>query len=200
MTITSRDKRALMLLGGALAIFAVIYFGSEGDAAAPAVVEVAGNVPASELRLAQVRRLVAQVPGKERQLKALTAEIGEWEKGILRPETAQQAQAELLKVLRRIGSSQTPPLEFRSEEIGQIRPVGKEKNYGEVVVSVQFVCAVEQLVNLLSDLTAQPEAIATEELRVIAGSPKDKNLTVRLTVAGLVPHQLVPERKGLAAF
>jgi hypothetical protein len=199
MTISSRDKRALILLAVAVVLVTVYSLSQPADGA-PKVISVSGSAAAAEQRLAQLRRLGAQVPAREQQAKALAAELESREKAVLRPETAQQAQAELLKIMRRLGSSQTPPLEFRSEEIGLVRPVGKDKNYGEVLVSVSLKCPVEQLVNLLADLTAQPEAIATEELRIAAGNPKDKNLTVRLTVSGLVPHRLVPEQKGLAAF
>ncbi|MCW5981454.1 MAG: hypothetical protein KIT09_25435 [Bryobacteraceae bacterium] len=200
MTISSRDKRALIALAAAAVVFLAITFWPGGSGAAPEVVAATENAAAVEQRLTQTRRLAALVPAREEQLKVLAAELETWEQTLIRTETAQQAQAEVLKILRRIGNAQTPPLEFRSEEIGQVRPVGKDKNYGEVLVAVSFTCAIEQLVNLLADLTAQPEAVGTEDLRVNAGNPKDKLLNVRLTVAGMVPHQLVPERKGLTSF
>jgi hypothetical protein len=84
-----------------------------------------------------------------------------------------------------LAKAQTPPLEFRSEEIGQVRPLGDDKNYGEAVVSISLNCAIEQLVNLLADITAQPEAIATGD-PAHGGNQKEKTLSVRLTVAGMV--------------
>ena len=54
--------------------------------------------------------------------------------------------------------------------------------------------------NLLADLTHQPELIATNDLRISSANEKQKTLTVRLAVSGLVPKRLVPEKKGLGSF
>jgi len=51
-------------------------------------------------------------------------------------------------------------------------------------------------VNLLADLTAQPELVAPADLRISAGDRRRKTMQVRLTVAGVVPRALVPEKKG----
>ena len=68
------------------------------------------------------------------------------------------------------------------------------------MVSVSFSCQIEQLLNLMADLTRQPEAISTRELRIIMGDPKEKLINARVTFAGLVPRRLVPEKKGAAAL
>jgi nitrate/nitrite-specific signal transduction histidine kinase len=199
MTVSSRDQRALIVLAVVAVIFLIVWLLPE-DGGQAEVVKASGSIPAAEQRLARVRQLAAQVPAKEKELERLSAELAEWENGLIRTETAQQAQAELLQILRRLGNAQAPPLEFRAVEIGQVRPLGKGKNYGEALVSISFTCAIEQLVNLLADLTAGPEAIATEEIRISTGNQEQKTLSVRLTVAALVPHELVPERRGLATF
>ena len=199
MTISERDRRALIALAVAAVICLIIYFLPE-DGGQMEVVEVAGSIPDAEQRLERVRQLAAQTPEKQKELERLSAELTEWEEGLIQSETAQQAQAEMLQILRRLGNSQEPSLEFGAVEIGQVRPLGGGKNYGEVLVSAAFTCAIEQLVNLLADLTAQPEAIATEEIRISGRNEKDKTLSVRLTLAGVVPRDLVPERKGLAGL
>ena len=48
--------------------------------------------------------------------------------------------------------------------------------------------------NFLAALAARPELIATRDLRVLAGDPKQKTLNVRITVAGLVPKSLAPKK------
>jgi hypothetical protein len=69
-----------------------------------------------------------------------------------------------------------------------------------VAVSVSFDCRVEQLVNLLADITAQKELIATSEIRIGNAHPKEKVMPVRLTVSGVVPRKLIPDRKGVTLF
>ena len=61
-------------------------------------------------------------------------------------------------------------------------------------------CRIDELVNLLAALSAQPEIIATDEIRCTAANPKSKLMPVRLTMSGLVPRRLVPEKKGIPAL
>jgi hypothetical protein len=197
MTLGPRDRRALIALGVAVALSAGVYLwypSGSATAAAPAV----DSIPVAEKRLAKLQQVAASAPGKQKTLDQVMAELRRREKGLLDAETAAQAQALLLQMLRRLSRSQAPPLEIRSVEIGPVYPLGAD--YGEALVSVSFDCRVEQMVNLLADLTAQPELLATHEIRVNAGDPKQKTLGVRLTVSGAVAKRLVPERKGLAAF
>ena len=63
-----------------------------------------------------------------------------------------------------------------------------------------FTCHVEELVNLLADLTNRPEAIAIDEAHISAVDAKQKTISVRLVVSGVVPRRLVPEKKGGAAL
>ena len=80
------------------------------------------------------------------------------------------------------GSNQVPPLDFGSVEIGQLRPLGDSKVYGEALVSVSFDCSIEQLVNTLADMTAEEEIVVTEEdphhapagRRQVAAGPADR--------------------------
>lgn len=89
-------------------------------------------------------------------------------------------------------------IEVRGGEFPELRPLGAD--YGVASVSVNFECHIEDLVNFLADLTKESELLATDEVRVAAANPKDKTVSVRLTLAGVVPRSLVPVKKGLAAF
>ncbi|MCP5119770.1 MAG: hypothetical protein GY953_53915 [bacterium] len=199
MNLSDRDKRALAILSVALVVILAVRFWPT-SAAAPAVVGGAESIPAMEQRLTNVRRLAAQVPGKQRQLDQLEAELARWEGELIRTETAQQAQAEVLQILERLGSTLAPPVEFRNVQLGQVRRLGDSEFYGQVLVTVSFECAIEQLVNLVADLTRQPQAVATEEIRITTRNDENKGLNVNLTVAGLVPAALAPKRTGLRSF
>jgi len=62
------------------------------------------------------------------------------------------------------------------------------------VVSVQIDCRIDQLVNILAALPAQPELVSTSDLRVTSSNAKEKTVGVRLTLSGVVPRRLVPEK------
>jgi type II secretion system (T2SS) protein M len=196
VTLTSRDKRALIglgVVGGLMIVYAIV--SSSGDVVAvatPATPEIA------EKRLARARQLAAIAPHRDEILRQVSRELADREKGLLQADTAAQAQAQLLQIMRRLLKAQAPPVELKSVEIGQPRPFGED--YGEVSVGIVFDCRIEQLVNLLSDITAQPEVIATSELRIGQAAAKEKLLPVRLIVTGLVERRLIPQKKGLSAF
>lgn len=190
-----REKKAVMALGAALAISAVVLiyeFWPAGSAAPQAA--STQSVPQMEQRLARAREIAATVPGKQEILKKVAADLETREKALIRAETAQQAQAQVITILRGLGAAEAPAIEIRATELGAIAPFGDD--YGSVNVSIQVECRIEQLLNFLAALAARPELIATRDLRVTAGNPKEKTLNVRLTVAGIVPKNLVPQKKG----
>jgi hypothetical protein len=194
--LTQREKRSLILLGGVLIVVAILVW--DTDEQAPAVVQRIEDIPSAEKRLARLRQLAASVPAKQEIFAKVHSELTEREKGLIPAETAPQAQAQLLQILRRVARAQNPPIDLRNTEMGQIKPF--RDNYGEVALSANFECGIEQLVNMLSDLTAQKELIGTSDLRIGAANPKGKTIPVRLTVSGLVRRDLLPTKNGASAF
>ena len=192
-----RNRRALIALGILAPLILGYYVFSSDDSPAP-IVEAVDNIPSAEKRLARLREIAATVPGKEQILSQVRKELAEREKGLIQADTPAQAQAQLLQILRKIAKAQTPPVDLRSTEVGQAKAFGKD--YGEVAVSANFDCGIEQLLNMLSDITSQPEAMGTSELRVAAANPKQKTMPVRLTVSALVRRGIVPEAKGAGAL
>jgi hypothetical protein len=191
-----REKRALILLGILAPLILGWYFSSPDETTT--IVGAVQNIPAAEKRLARLRLLSAAVPGKEIVLGQVQKELAEREKGLIQADTAAQAQAQLLQIVRRIGRALPAPLDLRSTEIGQVKPFGDR--YGEVMVAISFDARIEQLVNLLAELTKQKEMIGTTELRIGAASVKEKIMPVRMTLSGLVKRELVPDKKGAATF
>jgi hypothetical protein len=194
MTLQRCERRALAALAAAVALILILRF-SLSDPDKPSVEAAPDSISRAESRLSKVRKRAATLPAREQALQVLRAELATREKGVIQADTLAQAQAQLVQIVRRLTSAQTPPIEVRSVEIGQARPLGEQ--YGEIWVPISFECRIEQLVNLLADMTAQPELIATSELRVSAANQKDKTITVRLIVSGVVPRKLVPEKRGL---
>ncbi|MGA2877342.1 MAG: type II secretion system protein GspM [Bryobacteraceae bacterium] len=203
MTLTDRDRRALVILGGALVVGGLFYWysnsspSSSGSGSAKISAPV-DSVDRTQKRLAMLRRQAATLPGKEAVMKQVSLELAEREKGLIPGDTAEQAQAQLLQIIKRVAQQQGSPLELGQVELGRPRPFGTA--YGQVSVSVTVTCRIDELVNFLAALSAQPELAATEEIRFGTSNPKQKTMPVRLTVSGLVALRLVPVRKGLAEF
>lgn len=196
MKLDKRDQRALLLLAPTVAVILVMKFctGGSGPQVAEANVD---SVAVAEKKLARYRQLAATVPGKEALLKQASSEVAIKETGLIPADTAQQAQAQLLQVIRALGK--TEGIDARGGEFGPVRPLGAD--YGEVSVAVAFECGIEQLVNFLAALTSEKQLLATSEMRIASANPKQKTVSVRLSVSGVVPRKLVPEQqKGSSPF
>jgi hypothetical protein len=208
MTISDRDRRALIILGVALAAGGLLYWysnsssspspGLVGAAAGSKISAPVDSIDRSEKRLAMLRRQAATLPGKQARLRQVSLELAEREKGLIPGDTAEQAQAQLLQIVKRVAQQQVPPLEVGQVELGRPRTFGSA--YGQVSLSITVTCRIEELVNFLTALSAQPELTGTEEIRFGTSHPKLKTMPIRLTISGLVARRLVPERKGLTEF
>ncbi len=193
--LNDRERRAL-LLGAPVVLMILIYWWSTRtpDTTDNAAASAITSIPAAERRLQRVQQLAATVPGKDEVLQLVRAELAARERNLIQADTAAQAQAQLLQIIRQVGKTPGTNIDFRSTEIGQVRAYGTD--YAEVAISVTFEAGIEQLVNFLSDLTARKELIGTTDLRVGAANPKQKTLPVRLTISALVRKELMPEKKA----
>ena len=183
MTVTPRDRRFLAWGGVSVLLYVVMQIWSSSSSSAPVVVSSNDSVDSAEKRLARLRDLAATVPGKEAALKAVQAEVAKREAGLIQAPTAAQARAQLLQILERLCAAEMPPIHITSNELGGISPLGSD--YGSIDVAVQIQCSIEQLVNLLAAIAAQPELISITDLRVTSSNnPKEKIVGVRLAVSG----------------
>jgi hypothetical protein len=196
MNLSPGFRRALAwtLVSG---VISVIWSYWQSSSSSTVAVAAASSVEMTEKHLAKLREAAATVPQKQEILKQVAGDLAVREKGILTADTAQQAQAQIVQILRKLGHDENPQVEIRAQEYGPVRPLGDI--YGEVLVSVQVECGIDQLVNMLVGLAARPELIASDELRVTSANPKNKTIGVHLTVSGVVPRKLVPGKKGPGA-
>lgn len=194
--LSEREKRLLLFLAiAAVFLIPAIWYNYSSDSSTGVVeANTATSLADAQKRLDTMRKIAAQAPGREEALKKLRDQLAIREKKILVDNTAAQAGAQLMQVLRRVGKTQVPPLDIRGGEFVTVRPFGND--YGVTPVTVTFECRVDQLLNFITDLSLQPELTAVEELRLYAANPKEKTMNVRLTVAAVVPRKLVPEKKG----
>jgi hypothetical protein len=191
MTTGTLDRRTVIVLAAGVALVLVLRFVVMADKQ-PTVVAATESIPLAEKRLAHLRELAATVPGKEKTAATTAAELAAREKGMILADTAAQAQAQLLEIIRRTGKAEG--IDVRGAEEMKVRELSGD--YGEVVVAVSFACRIDQFVNFLASLANRPELLATNDIRVSANNPKDKTLMVRLALSGVVPRKLAPEKKG----
>lgn len=192
MKLDPRHRRWLPVLGGLLVLGLVIRFWPESSTPTNVVVPTADTIALAERRLAKLRETAATVPAREEILKKAAAELATREKGLLTADTAAQAQAQLIQIIRELGRAESPMVEIRNTEGFGIRPFGDA--YGEATVAVQIECRIDQLVNILAGLSARKELVSTSDMRINATNAKEKTINVHLTVAGVVPRKLVPEK------
>lgn len=191
----SRKQLAILVLGLALLVVRIVTL-LRDNSPAP-VIASADSAPIAEHRLERLRQLAATVQGKETVLKQAQAELHTREAGILKADTAAQAGAQLLDVIRRVGMANG--IDVRgAEEVNRIKPLAND--YGEVSVAVNFTCAIEELVNFLAAIGDEPQILATNEINISGGNDKNKNVQVRLSLSGVVLKKLVPQKRGIAEF
>lgn len=196
MKLSERDRRALLLLG--CAVIGVLLYVLITDTPSESLSSASPQktIAVAERRLDRIRQTSAQVPGREEAYKRIADQLAQREKRVLTADTAAQAQAQLLTIVRRVAATQNPRVEIRNSEFGQVKAYGDF--YGEVPVSINMECGIEQLLNIITELTSQPELVSLQELRVYSANQKQKTTNVRMTVSAVVPKRLVPDKKGVA--
>ena len=198
MSTFTRDRKTILFVVAALLLVAVLarYGVFSGSGTAPAVAAV-DSVALAEKRLELLREKAAAAPGREQVLQKVKAELLEREKGIVLADTSEEARAHLLETLHATAGANG--FDARgANTLPQPKPLGKD--YGQVSVGQEFTCGIDQLVNFLAAIANQPEILATESIYIGARGDKNKTVQVRLTLSGVVPRKLVPEKKGLASF
>jgi hypothetical protein len=197
MTITPRDKKALLALAAAGLIYAILQFTGVTDPSVSTVAAArsADSVELAQQRAARLRQIAALVPAREAVMKQVSSDLADREKGMIRADTAAQAQAAVGEVAVRVGKANQ--IDVRGGDFPAPKTFGE---YGVVYTTVTFECHIEQLVNFLADLSHQPELVVPSDERITASQAKQKLVTVRMVLAGVVPKKLIPEKKGFGAF
>jgi hypothetical protein len=180
--LSDRERKLLIALVPALLITAFVYFWTEPSAGAAPIVDTAAAIEVAKLRLDRARAVAAVLPSRQDTQKKLGASLASAEKRFIVADTPAQSQAQLNQIFRRIARAQGPAVEVRSIDIGTIQP---SNEYAEILLNVNFDCQVEGLVNLLTDLSSQPEALGWRDLRISIADSKQKRLAVSMTFIGL---------------
>lgn len=192
MDISPRERRMLSWLVVSFLVSGPIYFWLSSGSGGTEVVGPSDSAALAERKLAKLRDTGATVAQKEDILKSVSAELAKREAGLIQADTAAQAGAALLEILTRLCASQQ--ITIKQPELLPIAPLGDA--YGEAVVAINIECHLEQLINLLGDISMQPQVLTTTDLQIQAANAKEKTIDVRLAVGGVTPRKLVPAKAG----
>ena len=194
---SDREKKLVLWLVPAVLVFVILQFVVLKDDKQAVVGQTRSSESTSqaEKRLAKLRQIAATVPAKQKVLDTVDADLAAREKGVIQVETAPQAQARLLEITSRVAKAEG--IDLRGGDFGQPKVISVD--YGEVYAAVSFTCAIEKYVNFMAGLSHEPDLIGPTEIHVTSTmNAKDKTVTVRMTLAGLVPKRLIPEKKGFS--
>lgn len=190
-----RDRRALALLGAALALFLVLQldFFAPGGGGTAAVGDERIEALEQRLQLAQVR--ARQRPLTEAELAAAQRRLERLENGLLASQDAALAQAEMRSLVGALLEAEGIPMQ--SSAFGTVAL--ERERYAMVPLAVNFSCGIEQVVNLMAAIANAPQLLTTRELRMQPDKAEVKSVRVRLTVAGYLPLERTPELVESAA-
>jgi hypothetical protein len=196
MTDQQRNKRALIALGVVVAVglTSLLLTRDWGPKTASSPRQ---TIPVAERSLEKLRRAAGSLPAKEQNWKLVSTRLAAGEKLLIAGADKDLAQEKLLENVRNLAKRQQPPLAIRSQEL---LPPKRRGDYGEVSIAFHLECRIEQLVNFVSDLSSEPEALATEQIQIHGSTADTKIMQVRLVIAGLVPARLIPQKKEVAEF
>lgn len=191
---SQRDKRALLILVGAVALFAILQldvFAPSDGAATPS----SDSIAALEQRLELARERAARKPLTQAELDAARRSLEHVEQRLLTSENPALAQAEMRSLVGDLLAAEG--VAMGSSQFGQV--AAEEDAYAMVPLSVDFTCSIEQLVNLTAAIANAPKLLTTRLIRVRPEKPEVKSIQVRMTIAGYLPIERAPELKPKAA-
>src|SRR4051812_39266013 len=152
MTVSSREKKLVLLVAPAVLLALILRFAIPDEAATPSAGSAQSGIALAQLRAARMRQLIATTPARAAAAKQALADLADRERGVLQADTVPQAEASLLEIARRVGKGNE--IDVRGGDFGAPKIAG---DYGLVYTTITFECHVEQLVNFLADLARQQE-------------------------------------------
>jgi Tfp pilus assembly protein PilO len=184
-----RDKRALLLLGSAVALFAVLQLDTFQPRSSSGVGASAAPLQVLEQRLQLAQTKARQRPLTEAELNAAKASLARLEERLLDSENAALAQAEMRSLVGDLLAAEGIPM--TASNFGSVALEGED--YAQVPLVVDFSCGIEQLVNLLAAIGNSPKLLTTRLVRIQPDKPEVKSVRVRLTVSGYLPSERTPD-------
>lgn len=187
-----RDRIALIVGSGAVALFLVVQFGV--FPLLDRMPQAPGNIGSKELTLRRYQRLVSDSALEQVRLATARERLTSLETGLLESPSASLANAEWQRLVRELADSQG--VELASSEFLRTEDLGGE--YSLVIGRAQLRCRLEQLVGFLVALANSPKLMSVTRMRVWAvQGDAQKRLNVEVTIgAPISSAKLTQVTKG----
>jgi hypothetical protein len=185
----AKDKKALLVLGFVIALYTTLQFA--GLPLWDALQERGDNLPVVERKLEKYRAVARTAELSRAEAASVETKLQEAEKGLLASKTPALASAELQQIANQLTAAES--IDIRSNQFLPVKPVGNE--YIHIPVVLQFQCRLDQLVNLLTDVSAHQKRLAVSNLYIQALGGKDKQLTVAMELSGFMRAE-APKTSG----
>jgi len=188
MSVSDRDRRALMFLGIAFVLFLLLQ--TDWILPAPdATASTSGSIEAEQNKLLLAQTQLRQEPLLSAEYRSLRSIEESLEERLLESETAALAQAEMRE---RVGELlEGAGISMRASRFTNVEAEGED--FAQVPLIVDFTCDITRFVNLLADIANAQELLSTREIKVSSANPKTKAVRVELTVSGYLPITRTPE-------
>ena len=189
VTVTTRDKRALIILGVTLVLFMLL----QGDLFFPtgfsseSVNSESLEVIERQFRLTRAR--AGRIPLVQAQAKTVQENLERMEKGLLASQNIALAQAEMRQILER--SLQAEDIVMENARF--VSAERKNDHYAAIPITVNFSCRIEQLVNWVAAVGNSSQLLSTIKIRIDSPNSDSKTVRVTATVAGFLPASRAPE-------
>lgn len=192
---SQRDRRALILLGAAVALFLVLQLDVLAPSSAGGSSASGAALDALEQRLQLAQVQARQRPLTEAELSAAQKRLAKVEGRLLESADPALAQAEMRSVVGQLLDAEGIPL-----RASRFSPVKLEQDlYAQVPLVVEFTCGIEQMVNFMAAVANSSRLLATRDIRIRPDKPEVKSVNVTMTVAGFLPMDRAPELAESAA-
>lgn len=189
VTVTTRDKRALIILGVTLVLFMLLQsdlFFPTGFSSESVNSESLEGIE-RQFRLTRAR--AGRVPLVQAQAKTVQENLERMEKGLLASQNVALAQAEMRQILER--SLQAEDIVMANARF--VSAESKNDHYAAVPITVNFSCRIEQLVNWVAAVGNASQLLSTIKIRIDSPNSDSKTVRVTATVAGFLPVSRAPE-------
>ncbi|MBH00194.1 MAG: hypothetical protein CMN58_07635 [Solibacterales bacterium] len=189
VTVTTRDKRALIILGVTLVLFMLL----QGDLFFPTGFSSESvnseSLEGIERQFRLTRARAGRIPLVQAQAKTVQENLERMEKGLLASQNIALAQAEMRQILER--SLQAEDIVMENARF--VSAESKNDHYAAIPVTVNFSCHIEQLVNWVAAVGNSSQLLSTIKIRIDSPNSDSKTVRVTATVAGFLPASRAPE-------
>ena len=189
VTVTTRDKRALIILGVTLVLFMLL----QGDLFFPTGFSSESvnseSLEGIERQFRLTRARAGRIPLVQAQAKTVQENLERMEKGLLASQNIALAQAEMRQILER--SLQAEDIVMENARF--VSAESKNDHYAAIPVTVNFSCHIEQLVNWVAAVGNSSQLLSTIKIRIDSPNSDSKTGRVTATVAGFLPASRAPE-------